>query len=193
MPVTRTRPFRLAALPAALFAVLLTSAAASAAPPPPAPGPGHLIRKAYDCAKDQWPWGCLAECESSGRWHINSGNSYYGGLQFRQSTWKENGGLAYAPRADLATRAEQIKAAEEVLRTQGWRAWPVCSKVYKLDGRIHVVEPGETLSSIAARYRVKGGWQALYKANRQMVGAFPDRLNAGTMLLIPKGSAEGRS
>ena len=196
MTVTRTRPARpalLAALPAVVSAVLLTPVAASAAPPPPAPGPGHVIREPYDCAKDQWPWGCLAECESSGRWHINSGNSYYGGLQFRQSTWKENGGLVYAPRADLATRAEQIKVAEEVLRTQGWQAWPNCSKVYKLDGRIHVVKPGETLSSIAALYRVKGGWQALYKANKQMVGTYPDRLNTGTMLLIPKGSATGRS
>jgi nucleoid-associated protein YgaU len=192
MPVNRTRParrFLLAALPAALFAALLAPAAAAAVPPPPAPGPGRLILELDDCAKDQWPWGCLAECESSGRWHINSGNAYYGGLQFRQSTWKENGGLGYAPRADLATRAEQIAVAEMVLRAQGWRAWPVCSRVLEVDGRVHVVKPGETLSSIATRYRVKGGWKALYKANKQMVGAHPDRLNTGTMLLITKASA----
>ncbi|MFF1732355.1 transglycosylase family protein [Streptomyces sp. NPDC058247] len=190
--VTRTRParrFLLAALPA-LFAATLTPAAASAAPPPPVSGPGHPALDLRDCVKDHWPWGCLAECESSGRWHINSGNSYYGGLQFRQSTWKEHGGLLYAPRADLATRAEQIAVAEEVLRTQGWRAWPVCSKVLKLDGRVHVVKWGETLISIAARHRVKGGWQALYKANKRMVGAHPDHLNAGTVLLIPEASAK---
>lgn len=77
-----------------------------------------------------------------------------------------------------------------MLRTQGWRAWPICSKVLALDGRVHVVEPGETLSSIATRYRLKGGWQALYKANKQMVGTHPDRLNKGTVLLIPKTSAK---
>ncbi|MFE7159230.1 transglycosylase family protein [Streptomyces sp. NPDC057636] len=199
MPVNRTRlarRFRLAALPAALFAALLApapaaaAAAAAAVPPPPAPGPGRLILQLGDCAKSQWPWGCLAECESSGRWHINSGNAYYGGLQFRQSTWKENGGLGYAPRADLATRAEQIAVAEKVLGTQGWRAWPVCARVLELDGRVHVVKPGETLGSIATRYRVKGGWRKLYKANKQMVGSHPDRLNKGTVLLIPKASAK---
>ncbi|RVU25132.1 LysM peptidoglycan-binding domain-containing protein [Streptomyces antnestii] len=190
MPETPTRPFLPAALPAVLLAAaLLTPTAASAAPPPPAPGPGHLIQKPYDCAreaKDQWPWGCLADCESSGRWHINSGNSYYGGLQFRQSTWKANGGLAYAPRADLATRAQQITVAEEVLRTQGWEAWPACSKAYKLAGRMHIVKPGDTLSAIAVRSHVKGGWQALYRANKKMIGPSPDRLNPGTMLVIPK-------
>ncbi|MFI9775153.1 transglycosylase family protein [Streptomyces sp. NPDC051956] len=193
MPVIRKRParrFLLAALPA-LFTALLTPAAAAS--PPPAPGPGRLNPNLSECVKDQWPWGCLAECESTGHWHMNSGNGYYGGLQFWQSTWKEHGGLMYAPRADLATRAEQIAVAEKVLGAQGWRAWPVCSKVLKLDGRVHVVEQGETLSSIAARYGVKGGWQALYEANEQMVGNRPDRLNSGTMLLIPKASAKSLS
>ncbi|MEU6659150.1 transglycosylase family protein [Streptomyces sp. NPDC046821] len=181
---TPERPLLLAALSAALLAVLLTPAAASASPP--ASGPGRLADKAYGCAKDQWPWGCVAECESNRRWHVNSGNSFYGGLQFQQSTWEAFGGLAYAPRADLATRAQQIAVAEKVLRTQGWRAWPACSKVYKLDGRVHIVKSGDTLSSIARLAHVKGGWQALYQANKQMVGASPDRINVGTMLLIPK-------
>ncbi|MEV5613172.1 transglycosylase family protein [Streptomyces sp. NPDC052225] len=169
----------------ALLALALVPVAASASPPP-APGPGVIVRKPYDCARDQWPWSCLAECESSGDWKKNTGNSFYGGLQFWQPTWEEHGGLKYAPRADLATRAEQIEIAEEVLRSQGWRAWPACSKAYRLDGRVHVVQRGETLASIAARFKVKGGWRALYKANRDMVGPHPDRLNVGTMLLIPK-------
>ncbi|MFD3476150.1 transglycosylase family protein [Streptomyces sp. NPDC058695] len=193
MPVIRKRParrFLLAALPA-LFTALLTPAAAAS--PSPDPGPGHLNLDVSECVKDQWPWGCLAECESTGRWHINSGNGYYGGLQFLQSTWEEHGGLMYAPRADLATRAEQIAVAEKVLGAQGWRAWPVCSKVLKFDGRVHVVEQGETLSSIAARYEVEGGWQALYEANEQMVGNRPDRLNSGTVLLIPKASDKSLS
>ncbi|MFE0773692.1 transglycosylase family protein [Streptomyces sp. NPDC058861] len=139
---------------------------------------------AYACARDQWPWGCVAECESGGRWHVNTGNGFYGGLQFWQPTWVEHGGLAYAPRADLATRAQQIRVAEEVLRTQGWGAWPVCSKRYGLSGRVHTVEPGDTLGSIARRFGIKGGWQALYAANKSLIGADPNRIAVGTMLRI---------
>ncbi|MEV6249287.1 transglycosylase family protein [Streptomyces sp. NPDC051742] len=138
----------------------------------------------YPCAKDQWPWGCVAECESSGRWHVNTGNGFYGGLQFWHPTWVEHGGLAYAGRADLATRPQQIAVAEEVLRTQGWEAWPVCSKRYGLSGRVHTVRPGDTLSSVARRFAIKGGWQALYKANRDLIGADPNRVVVGTMLRI---------
>ncbi|MET9625147.1 transglycosylase family protein [Streptomyces sp. NPDC006464] len=137
---------------------------------------------AYACAKDQWPWGCVAECESGGRWNTNTGNGYYGGLQFWQPTWEEHGGLRYARRADLATRGQQIRVAEEVLRTQGWGAWPVCSKRYGLSGRVHTVQQGDTLSSVARRFGVKGGWKALYTANRAVVGADPNRLVVGTML-----------
>jgi hypothetical protein len=56
-------------------------------------------------------WDRLAECESSGDWSINTGNGYYGGLQFSQPTWEGFGGTQYAPRADLATRSEQIATA----------------------------------------------------------------------------------
>ncbi len=72
-------------------------------------------------------WDKVAHCESSGNWKINTGNGYYGGLQFASSTWKAYGGLAYAPRADLATKNEQIAVAEKVLGSQGPGAWPVCS------------------------------------------------------------------
>jgi murein DD-endopeptidase MepM/ murein hydrolase activator NlpD len=73
-------------------------------------------------------WDKVANCESSGNWHINNGNGYYGGLQFTASTWKSFGGAGFAPRADLASRNEQIAVAERVLRSQGPGAWPVCSK-----------------------------------------------------------------
>ncbi|WP_327427628.1 LysM peptidoglycan-binding domain-containing protein [Streptomyces sp. NBC_01236] len=197
MPTTRTMPIpsikrvRYAAVVAAALAVLVPPGAATAAPPPPLPGP-QSVRVAYDCVKDQWPWACIAECESSGRWDANTGNGFYGGLQFWQPTWEAFGGLAYAPRADLATREEQIAVAEEVLAAQGWEAWPVCSKRYKLQGRMHVVKAGETLYSIARKYQVKGGWKALYEANKKMIGSRPDRLNVGTLLVIPKGSAGAR-
>ncbi|HEY3483681.1 MAG TPA: transglycosylase family protein [Streptomyces sp.] len=72
-------------------------------------------------------WDKVANCESSGNWKINTGNGYYGGLQFAASTWKSFGGTAYAPRADLASKNQQIAVAEKVLRSQGPGAWPVCS------------------------------------------------------------------
>jgi LysM repeat protein len=71
-------------------------------------------------------WDAVAQCESSGNWHINTGNGFFGGLQFQQSTWAGYGGLAYASRADLATRSQQIAIAEKVLVGQGIGAWPVC-------------------------------------------------------------------
>ncbi|WP_245233898.1 resuscitation-promoting factor [Mycobacterium sp. PS03-16] len=73
-------------------------------------------------------WDQVASCESSGNWAINTGNGFYGGVQFKQSTWEAFGGLRYAPRADLATREEQIAVAEATRATQGWGAWPVCSR-----------------------------------------------------------------
>lgn len=73
-------------------------------------------------------WDELAQCESGGNWHINTGNGYYGGLQFWAPTWSDFGGLAFAPRADLASREEQILVAERVLAVQGWNAWPACSR-----------------------------------------------------------------
>lgn len=73
-------------------------------------------------------WDKVAACESSGNWHINTGNGYYGGLQFTSSTWAAYGGRAYASRADLATKAQQITVAERVLKGQGPGAWPVCSR-----------------------------------------------------------------
>jgi len=78
-------------------------------------------------AADDSTWDALAQCESSGDWHINTGNGYYGGLQFYQPTWEGYGGLQYASRADLASRSEQIAIAEKVLVGQGWGAWPACT------------------------------------------------------------------
>ncbi|WP_406462913.1 transglycosylase family protein [Streptomyces sp. NBC_01622] len=78
-------------------------------------------------AADVSTWNKVAACESSGDWSINTGNGYYGGLQFTQSTWEAYGGTAYASRADLATRDQQIAVAEKVLKGQGPGAWPVCS------------------------------------------------------------------
>ena len=75
-----------------------------------------------------WPWPQLAECESGGNWHINTGNGYFGGLQFSSSTWLANGGGAYASRADLASPSAQVIVASRVQRASGWGAWPVCAR-----------------------------------------------------------------
>ncbi|MFD0379509.1 transglycosylase family protein [Streptomyces sp. NPDC127112] len=180
---------------AALVLVLPCGSGAVAAPPPPAPGPagaahpgspGVIGTGPGDCGPGgEWPWDCVADCESSGRWAVNTGNGFYGGLQFWQPTWVEHGGLVYAARADLATREQQIRVAEEVLGVQGWDAWPVCAKRYGLAGRMHVVRGGDTLDGIARRRRVPGGWRALYEANRALIGPDPAALKPGLLLTLP--------
>jgi outer membrane biosynthesis protein TonB len=98
------------------------------APPPPAPPadnapapePAKAPIKAYSVN-----WDAIASCESGGNWGISTGNGYSGGLQFTPSTWRANGGSGSA---SGASREEQIRVAENVLRTQGIGAWPVCGR-----------------------------------------------------------------
>ncbi|HEX6877218.1 MAG TPA: transglycosylase family protein [Nocardioidaceae bacterium] len=73
-------------------------------------------------------WRRLARCESGLRWHLNTHNGYYGGLQFSHSTWRAYGGGRYAYNAHRASRDQQIRIAEKVRRAQGWGAWPYCSR-----------------------------------------------------------------
>lgn len=93
-------------------------------------------------------WDAVAQCESGGNWSINTGNGYYGGLQFSQSSWAAAGGTQYAPRADLATKAQQIATAEKLLAIQGPGAWS-CAGAGNLsnDG----VDPGVDTGSGAAK------------------------------------------
>ncbi|MBP8181809.1 MAG: transglycosylase family protein [Acidimicrobiia bacterium] len=74
---------------------------------------------------DSVNWDAVAACESGGNWAINTGNGYYGGLQFNMGTWRANGGSGSPHQA---SRSEQIRVAENVLRSQGIGAWPVCGK-----------------------------------------------------------------
>jgi resuscitation-promoting factor RpfA len=167
-------------------------------------------------------WDTVAQCESGGNWSINTGNGYYGGLQFSASTWAGYGGTQYASTADQATKAQQIEIAEKVLAGQGKGAWPVCGKglssagysggsssadnssndsdsgtstrsteqqtsrsaerpaakktvttptgkkVKKGDGEYKVVS-GDTLSGIAAKKNVKGGWEKLFELNKDII------------------------
>ncbi|MCK1823480.1 LysM peptidoglycan-binding domain-containing protein [Streptomyces sp. XM83C] len=171
-------------------------------------------------------WDAVAQCESGGNWSINTGNGYYGGLQFAASTWAAYGGTQYAATADKATKAQQIAIAEKVLAGQGKGAWPVCGvglsstpyngaaasssssagqsaersteqsasrtaerpaqqqapktksqktvttptgkEVKKGDGEYKVVK-GDTLSSIAEKHHVSGGWKKLFDLNKDII------------------------
>jgi hypothetical protein len=73
------------------------------------------------------PWDLVASCEANGRWNTNTGNGFFGGLQFEPGTWRAYGGEAFAPSAHEATREQQIVIAQRVLAAQGWLAWPACS------------------------------------------------------------------
>jgi uncharacterized protein YabE (DUF348 family) len=84
-------------------------------------------KKAQPAIGDTSKWDAIAKCESGGDWSINSGNGYYGGIQFDKQTWNAYGGGQYAPRPDLASKAEQIAVAEKVRDARGgYGAWPVC-------------------------------------------------------------------
>jgi len=159
-------------------------------------------------AAEDSTWDTLAQCESSGDWSINTGNGYYGGLQFYQPTWEGFGGTQYAPRADLASRSQQIAIAEKVLDTQGWGAWPACTAELGFgeaeaagtpgapsapssghapaqpQGGGYTVVSGDTLSTIADAQGVSGGWQALYAANRDVVSD-PSLIYVGQSLQLP--------
>lgn len=132
-------------------------------------------------------WDELAECESGGNWSINTGNGYYGGLQFSSSTWKAYGGGTYASRADLAPREAQIIIAKKTLEGQGPGAWPTCSKRVGLTrskgAAAHVDEPGSTNddgdsdsdSSSSGKLAVDGSFGPLTtKAVQSWVGTTQD-------------------
>jgi resuscitation-promoting factor RpfC len=72
---------------------------------------------------DSVNWDAIAQCESGGNWSTNTGNGAFGGLQFKPATWSSNGGVGNPA---TAPRSEQIRVAENVLRTQGLKAWPKC-------------------------------------------------------------------
>ncbi|WP_280790623.1 transglycosylase family protein [Blastococcus sp. CT_GayMR20] len=103
-------------------------AASRSRPPAPPSGGSPSGGPAPAPAPTGRDWDAVAMCESGGNWSINTGNGYYGGLQFSSSTWLGFGGGDYAPRADLATKAEQIAVAEKVLAVQGRGAWPTCGR-----------------------------------------------------------------
>ncbi len=147
-------------------------------------------------------WDQLAQCESGGRWNINTGNGYYGGLQFSPTTWRAFGGSGSAHQA---SRAEQIAVAERVLASQGWNAWPSCSRKMGLRGysaeptRVRASAPVEQAAPAAAtggNYTVRSGdtlskiaaangttWQQLWEQNRGTLSN-PNVLRVGQTLNV---------
>ncbi|MEU8418981.1 transglycosylase family protein [Amycolatopsis japonica] len=152
-------------------------------------------------------WDAIAQCESSGNWNTNTGNGYYGGLQFSQSTWRAYGGTGSAHNA---SREQQIAVAERVLQGQGIGAWPHCGKkggsaspakakssAPKATKKVtpkkstapvqkqapapaanvansnpagdYTVVAGDTLSKIASKFNVQGGYQKLQELNKDYV------------------------
>ncbi len=79
---------------------------------------------AAPASADHYDWTGVAQCESSGNWSINTGNGFYGGLQFTPSTWRGYGGTGMPHQA---SREQQIAVAERVQAGQGWGAWPACT------------------------------------------------------------------
>ena len=108
-----------AAPAAAAHAAPAPAAPAHAAPAPAAPAQAPSTAGGVN-------WSAIAACESGGNWATNTGNGFYGGLQFTEQTWLAYGGGRYAPSANLATQAQQIAVARRVLAGQGIGAWPVC-------------------------------------------------------------------
>jgi hypothetical protein len=82
-------------------------------------------------AAPQSAWDRLAQCESGGNWNANTGNGYYGGIQFNATTWRAYGGKGMPHRA---SKTQQIAVAERTLAAQGWNAWPACSRKMGLRG-----------------------------------------------------------
>lgn len=101
--------------------------------PAPVPEPGPAPEPDPAPAPEPDPatgavWDELAQCESSGDWSIDTGNGYFGGLQFDEATWGDFGGREFAPRADQATKDQQIVVATRVRDARGgYGSWPACA------------------------------------------------------------------
>jgi resuscitation-promoting factor RpfA len=87
-------------------------------------GTAALLGPASAAQASSVNWDAIAQCESGGNWSINTGNGFYGGLQFTQSSWRAAGGSGSPQNA---SREEQIRVAERLQQMQGWGAWPTCS------------------------------------------------------------------
>ncbi|MFJ4526461.1 transglycosylase family protein [Streptomyces sp. NPDC088810] len=137
---------------------------------------GLLAATGNAAAADNGVWDRIAQCESGGNWHINTGNGYYGGLQFSASTWRAYGGTAYAPTADQASRSAQIAVATKVQGAQGWGAWPVCSARAGASGGAPAAAHSDSSGTAASR----GGATTRSAPVKSAPVKTPERPAAGT-------------
>ncbi|MEU8522126.1 transglycosylase family protein [Streptomyces sp. NPDC048577] len=132
-----------------------------------------LLATGSASAADAATWDRVAECESGGLWSADFGNGLYGGLQFTQETWETYGGTAYASRADLASRSQQIAVAEQALAAQGTQVWATCAPIAKLtnDGAAPEVDPGTSPAPAAPSAQAEPGRPASKPAGPADPGA----------------------
>jgi resuscitation-promoting factor RpfB len=121
-PVVTTAP---AAPPTTAAPVRQTAAAPTAPPTTEAPAPPPTAPATTGDPNDPATWDRLAQCEAGGNWSINTGNGYYGGLQFSLATWQTYGGTGYPHEASKAT---QILIGKRLQAAKGWGAWPGCAR-----------------------------------------------------------------
>jgi LysM repeat protein len=133
LPASGQVPGWMAKAASAAIGATESAPVASASTPPPAQSPAAVqapepapASSAGTSSPAGANWNAIAACESGGNWSTNTGNGFYGGLQFTEQTWLANGGGQYAASANLASPAQQIAVAQQVLATQGIGAWPVC-------------------------------------------------------------------
>ncbi|MDJ0402740.1 transglycosylase family protein [Rhodococcus erythropolis] len=160
---------------------------------------GAIVNTGVASAHD---WSQVAMCESSGDWNINTGNGFYGGLQFTQSTWDAYKPAGAPARADLASTADQVAAAEATLSAQGIGAWPVCGAYLGWGGTTPdstsptpstvasaaaepgtagntvTVSEGDTLFNLAAAKGIR--WQDVWVMNAWI--ADPDQIRVGDVI-----------
>ena len=136
-------------------------------------------------------WDAVAQCESGGNWSINTGNGYYGGLQFSASTWKAFGGHQYASNAHLATKAQQIAIAQKTLAVQGPGAWPTCSKkagLTKANGGANAAAPAPAKAETKKAAPVKAETKKAAPVKAETKKAAPKK--AETKKAAPKASTQ---
>ena len=138
-------------------------------------GAGAAIFAPTASAAPDSDWDRLAQCESGGNWHINTGTGYYGGLQFSASTWNAFGGNEFASTADQASREQQIYVAEKVLAQQGWGAWPACSASLGLSsGPTDRPHPSQGVAPVRAQAAPAA---AASDSKTDLIQQFADRLS----------------
>ncbi|MFE7929592.1 transglycosylase family protein [Streptomyces sp. NPDC057456] len=149
---------------------------------------GLLSATGDAAAADSGVWDRIAQCESGGNWSINTGNGYYGGLQFSAGTWRAYGGTAYASTADKASKAQQISVATKVQNAQGWGAWPTCSARAGASGSAPGAGSSSAESSSARSGSSKSGTSGSSKSGSSRSGSGSSQSGSSNSAQAPERS-----